>query len=265
MGADPDQLRRDVEYTRARMATDVDVLSEKVNPKRIVQRRVDRTRGRLGRIKEQVMGTATSGMSTTGQGISSTASSVGDAATSAASSVGDAASSAASTVGDAATATTQTVRRQAEGSGVETVVADPARVRALRSYELLDAPRPAALDELTRMTTTMLGTPVALVTLVDEDRQWFAGNTGFALEQTGRDVSFCAHTLAPRSASRSSSCASACVACTIVVRGPSPSWIPPRTFTFADWIDGALDRSPTSDDLDYHLTTMFPPVRPRGK
>ncbi len=50
----------------------------------------------------------------------------------------------------------------------------------------------------------------------------------------------------------------------IVVRGPSPSWIPPRRLTFGDWIDGALDRSPTSDDLDYHLTTMFPPVRPRG-
>ncbi|SES04180.1 glutamate--cysteine ligase [Lentzea xinjiangensis] len=50
----------------------------------------------------------------------------------------------------------------------------------------------------------------------------------------------------------------------IVVRGPGASWIPPRRLTFAEWIDGALDRPPTSDDLDYHLTTMFPPVRPRG-
>jgi hypothetical protein len=116
MGADPDQLRRDVEYTRARMTTDVDALSEKVNPKQIVQRRVDRTRGRLGQIKEQVMGTASSSVSTAGQGISSAASGVGDAASSAASNVGGAASSAASTVGDAAAATTQTVRRQAGGN-----------------------------------------------------------------------------------------------------------------------------------------------------
>jgi glutamate--cysteine ligase len=35
--------------------------------------------------------------------------------------------------------------------------------------------------------------------------------------------------------------------------------------SFADWIDGALpDRPPTVDDLDYHLSTLFPPVRPRG-
>ncbi|WP_237047594.1 glutamate-cysteine ligase family protein [Lentzea guizhouensis] len=50
----------------------------------------------------------------------------------------------------------------------------------------------------------------------------------------------------------------------IVVRGPGPNWIPPRRLTFADWIGGALDRSPTSDDLDYHMSLMFPPVRPRG-
>lgn len=50
----------------------------------------------------------------------------------------------------------------------------------------------------------------------------------------------------------------------IVVRRPGTNWVPPRRLTFADWIDGALDRAPTSDDLDYHLSLMFPPVRPRG-
>ncbi|WP_229370874.1 glutamate-cysteine ligase family protein [Umezawaea beigongshangensis] len=50
----------------------------------------------------------------------------------------------------------------------------------------------------------------------------------------------------------------------IVLRRPGGSWIPPRSFTFAEWIDGAFDRRPTNDDLDYHLSTMFPPVRPRG-
>ncbi|MEU7524484.1 glutamate-cysteine ligase family protein [Saccharothrix sp. NPDC042600] len=50
----------------------------------------------------------------------------------------------------------------------------------------------------------------------------------------------------------------------IVVRRPGPNWFPPHKFSFADWIDGALPVQPTTDDLDYHLTLQFPPVRPRG-
>lgn len=50
----------------------------------------------------------------------------------------------------------------------------------------------------------------------------------------------------------------------IVVRGPSSNWIPERRFTFAEWVNGAHHRAPTSDDLDYHMSLMFPPVRPRG-
>ncbi len=38
----------------------------------------------------------------------------------------------------------------------------------------------------------------------------------------------------------------------------------PAALTFGEWVDGALPTPPTFDDLDYHLTTMFPPVRPRG-
>jgi glutamate--cysteine ligase len=50
----------------------------------------------------------------------------------------------------------------------------------------------------------------------------------------------------------------------ICVRRPGASWDPPADITFADWIDGALPERPTTDDLDYHLTTLFPPVRPHG-
>jgi glutamate--cysteine ligase len=50
----------------------------------------------------------------------------------------------------------------------------------------------------------------------------------------------------------------------IAVRRPGPNWLPPHSFTFADWIAGALDQPATADDLDYHLTLQFPPVRPRG-
>jgi glutamate--cysteine ligase len=48
------------------------------------------------------------------------------------------------------------------------------------------------------------------------------------------------------------------------VRSPNGSWAPPVRMTFAEWIDGAIPVRPTEDDLDYHLSTLFPPVRPRG-
>ncbi len=50
----------------------------------------------------------------------------------------------------------------------------------------------------------------------------------------------------------------------LCVRRPGQRWLCPGRITFADWIGGALGSRPTYDDLDYHLTTLFPPVRPRG-
>ena len=50
----------------------------------------------------------------------------------------------------------------------------------------------------------------------------------------------------------------------LCVRRDEQSWDVPAGVTFADWIDGALPGPPTVDDLDYHLSTLFPPVRPRG-
>ncbi|MEU7762747.1 ergothioneine biosynthesis glutamate--cysteine ligase EgtA [Micromonospora aurantiaca (nom. illeg.)] len=50
----------------------------------------------------------------------------------------------------------------------------------------------------------------------------------------------------------------------LCVRGDGPDWTAPPGVTFADWLAGALPRPPTTDDLDYHLSTLFPPVRPRG-
>jgi GAF domain-containing protein len=71
--------------------------------------------------------------------------------------------------------------------------AEQSRLVALHSYGLLDAPRPAVLDELTRLAAAVLDTPMALVSLVDADRQWFAGRTGLAHEQDPRHISFCTH------------------------------------------------------------------------
>ncbi len=50
----------------------------------------------------------------------------------------------------------------------------------------------------------------------------------------------------------------------LCVRGEKEPWATPRGVSFADWVGGALPRRPTTDDLDYHLSTMFPPVRPHG-
>ncbi|SBT39963.1 glutamate--cysteine ligase [Micromonospora auratinigra] len=50
----------------------------------------------------------------------------------------------------------------------------------------------------------------------------------------------------------------------LCVRGDGPDWTPPPGVTFADWLAGALPRPPTTDDLEYHLSTLFPPVRPQG-
>ncbi|WP_051386027.1 ergothioneine biosynthesis glutamate--cysteine ligase EgtA [Actinokineospora inagensis] len=50
----------------------------------------------------------------------------------------------------------------------------------------------------------------------------------------------------------------------LCVRRPVGGWDAPPGVTFADWLDGALPDPPTTDDLDYHLSTLFPPVRPHG-
>jgi glutamate--cysteine ligase len=50
----------------------------------------------------------------------------------------------------------------------------------------------------------------------------------------------------------------------ICVRRPGQSWDAPPGVSFADWLAGALPSPPTTEDLDLHLTTLFPPVRPHG-
>ncbi|GAB3809020.1 hypothetical protein GCM10027605_42740 [Micromonospora zhanjiangensis] len=50
----------------------------------------------------------------------------------------------------------------------------------------------------------------------------------------------------------------------LCVRRSGDDWTVPPGLTFADWMAGALPEPPTVDDLEYHLSTLFPPVRPRG-
>jgi signal transduction histidine kinase len=55
---------------------------------------------------------------------------------------------------------------------------EEARLSALHSYGVLDGPRPPALDDITRLASAIFDTPMSAVSLVDRDRQWFAGSTG---------------------------------------------------------------------------------------
>jgi hypothetical protein len=86
---------------------------------------------------------------------------------------------------------------------VTAAVQDPERLAAVRATGLLDAPPAPRFDRLTALASEVLGTPVALVSLVDEDRQFFASCVGLpepwsSARQTPLSHSFCQHAVASR-------------------------------------------------------------------
>jgi diguanylate cyclase (GGDEF)-like protein/PAS domain S-box-containing protein len=77
---------------------------------------------------------------------------------------------------------------------------EPARLAALRDLAVLDTPPDPALDGLVRAASLICGVPIALVSLVDEHRQWFKANIGLTgVQQTPRDQAFCAYTITQES------------------------------------------------------------------
>lgn len=69
------------------------------------------------------------------------------------------------------------------------------RLDALRDYRILDTPPEQAFDDLTALAAYVCDVPIALVSLVDTDRQWFKSKLGLEATETSRDVSFCAHAI----------------------------------------------------------------------
>ena len=75
---------------------------------------------------------------------------------------------------------------------------EPRRIAALRALNLLDTPREERFDRITRLAAAFFDTPVALISLIDENRQWLKSACGVETTETSRDESFCAHVVVSR-------------------------------------------------------------------
>lgn len=69
------------------------------------------------------------------------------------------------------------------------------RLQALQAYEILDTPPERQFDDLVEVASFICDTPIAIVSLVDADRQWFKAKVGVETQQTPRDISFCGHAI----------------------------------------------------------------------
>lgn len=69
------------------------------------------------------------------------------------------------------------------------------RQAALESYSILDSAPEIAYDDIVSLASAICGVPIALVTMIDKDRQWFKAKKGIDSTETSRDVSFCGHAI----------------------------------------------------------------------
>lgn len=69
------------------------------------------------------------------------------------------------------------------------------RLNVLWQYGVLDTVPEAMFDDLTELASSICGAPIALISLVDERRQWFKSRIGLDMQESRRDTSFCAHAI----------------------------------------------------------------------
>jgi gas vesicle protein len=116
MTSDPDQIRGDIELTQQNLSADVDALTEKVSPPRIVERRVQKTRSAVTNFKDRIMGGTSERTSNLSDTVGSSTSSAKDTVVGAASSAKDSVTGAASSAADAASNAPDMARQRARGN-----------------------------------------------------------------------------------------------------------------------------------------------------
>ncbi|UTA47184.1 GAF domain-containing sensor histidine kinase [Simiduia sp. 21SJ11W-1] len=69
------------------------------------------------------------------------------------------------------------------------------RLALLEQYQIMDSEAEAAFDDLTEIASAICGTPISLISLVDENRQWFKSKVGLDADETPRSIAFCSHAI----------------------------------------------------------------------
>src|ERR1022692_3500626 len=69
------------------------------------------------------------------------------------------------------------------------------RLKILWEYDVLDTVPEEVFDHLTELAAWICEAPIALISLVDEKRQWFKSKVGTSVKETSRDISFCTHAI----------------------------------------------------------------------
>jgi hypothetical protein len=116
MSSDPDQIRYEIDQTQRELSADVDALTEKLSPPKIVERRVQATRDAVTNVKDKIMGSTGQGIPNVRETAASQTAGVGQAVSDRASAVRDSATAGVSSAAGAARSAPSLIRRQATGN-----------------------------------------------------------------------------------------------------------------------------------------------------